>query len=413
MSIIIRFDEPIVTESHLKKAIGYVMQEYKTQGRTFSNSGTTVEQIMDTFFLTKEMNPVRGKRQGYHLKFSFSADEKITHDNALEFIKDWAEEYLGDSYDYVVAEHSDRELTHMHLVFNSVKRTGGKYHYDNREWKQKITPLTNRICEKYATGKLKEKDRKLDYSPAHNWKETVENDIDQCIEHSQSYKDFKIRLQQEFGYNLREGISEKHGVYLALTPPGKGKAIRSYHLKSGYIPEAIEKKIGERMEKELYKVSRKHRDEIEMYRVVFRRSSDWFINRYRKFSYHSMSPYQQYFVRQVLAARRLYSRTNTTLKYHEQSVRAINRMMKDISLLYQHNIRSERDLSETISCLEKEEAFKRNRILKKPDFGKEERLDEQHEEIKELKRFRRNQGKEVTEYDRRTKQQNKTITKEI
>ena len=126
MSIIIRFDEPIVTESHLKKAIGYVMQEYKTQGRTFSNSGTTVEQIMDTFFLTKEMNPVRGKRQGYHLKFSFSADEKITHDNALEFIKDWAEEYLGDSYDYVVAEHSDRELTHMHLVFNSVKRTGGK-----------------------------------------------------------------------------------------------------------------------------------------------------------------------------------------------------------------------------------------------------------------------------------------------
>lgn len=401
MSIIIRYDGPIVTESHLKKAIGYIMQEYKTQGRTFSNSGVTVEQIIDTFFLTKEMNPARGKREGYHLKFSFSKEETISHDNALEYIKEWAEEYLGDSYDYVVAEHSDRELTHMHLVFNSVRRTGGKYHYDKKEWKQCITPLTNRLCAKYKTGKLKERDKELDYSSVHNWKKIAENDIDKCIEHSRSYKDFKIRMQQEFGYKLREGISEKHGVYLALTPPGKGRAIRSYHL-NGCTPEDIERRIRERMKKHRSeKVEElptgKQRDTAKMYRVVSRCSGAWFINRYHRLPYHSLSPYQQYFVRKVLAARRLYSRTNTTLKYHEQSVRAINRMMKDIALLYQHDIRSERDLSETIFSLEKE------------------RPDGQHEEIKELKRFRRNQEnrKEVTGHDGRTKQQDKTITKEI
>lgn len=405
MSIIIRFDkEPIVSQSHLKNAIGYVMKDYKTEGRVYSNSGVTAEQIIDTFLFTKKMHPTWGEREGYHWKFSFSKEETISHDKALEFIKDWAEEYLGDSYDYVVAEHSDREFTHMHLVFNSVKRTGGKYHYGNKEWNQVIKPLTNRICKKYGTGNLKEKDKKLDYSPSHTWKEIVEHDIDQCIEQSRSYKDFKIRMQRDFGYKLREGVSSPKGVYLALTPPGKGKAIRSYHL-NGCTPEDIERRIEERMGK--------HRmgDKAEMYRVVFR----CFRLSFRRLPYHSLSPYQQYFVRKVLAARRLYSRTNTTLKNHEQSVRAINRMMKDIALLYQHNIRSERDLSETIFSLEKEEAFSRSELLKNPDAGKEEKLDEQHEEIKELKRFRRNQEnrKEVTGHDRRTKQQDKTITKEI
>ena len=74
MSLIIKMDT-IKTEEHLRKSIPYIMNEKKTDGLCFSNAGITPEQILDTFFLTKQMHPTHGTRQGYHFKFSFSKDE--------------------------------------------------------------------------------------------------------------------------------------------------------------------------------------------------------------------------------------------------------------------------------------------------------------------------------------------------
>ena len=240
MSLIIKMDT-IKTEEHLRKSIPYIMNERKTDGLCFSNAGITPEQILDTFFLTKQMHPTHGTRQGYHFKFSFSKDETIAPEDALSFIREWAEEYLGDRYDYACSVHKDRDHMHMHLVFNSVARNGGKYRYEKGDWEKVIRPLTNRLAEKYHTGPLKEKDPALDYSPDYDrkqgtmtGKERVEQDIDQCILESRSYADFKKRLVRDYDYQLREGVSREHGVYLALTPPGRGKAIRTYRLSEGY-----------------------------------------------------------------------------------------------------------------------------------------------------------------------------------
>ncbi len=409
MSLIIRFDQPIKTESHLKKAIAYIMKEHKAKGRTFSNSGITPEQIIDTFYLTKEMNPSHGEREGYHLKFSFSKDETISHDAALEFVKEWAEEYLGEDYDYVVAEHSDRELTHMHLVFNSVKRTGGKYHYDNREWKKMITPLTNRLCKKYGTGMLKEKDKKLDYSNPENWRGQVEKDMEECILHSHSYGDFKKRLQKEFHYALREGVSRIHGTYLALTPPGKARAIRTYQLKPGHMPAEIEAAIRERMQEQDQKGQALYQTGMqkELSCVMYRRKGSWAMIRQKKISYKDMSPYQKYFARRVYQARHLYRRTNTPLKMHEQSVRAINRMMDELALTCKYNIRSERDLSGAIFQLAKQEAFEKAAVKHHPDPDREQKQKEYHKDLTGLKKIRSSQKemeRKVKQHDQRTKQ---------
>ena len=119
MSLIIKMDT-IKTEEHLRKSIPYIMNERKTDGLCFSNAGITPEQILDTFFLTKQMHPTHGTRQGYHFKFSFSKDETIAPEDALSFVREWVEEYLGDRYDYACSVHKDRDHMHMHLVFNSV-----------------------------------------------------------------------------------------------------------------------------------------------------------------------------------------------------------------------------------------------------------------------------------------------------
>lgn len=48
----------------------------------------------------------------------------------MSFVREWVEEYLEDRYDYACSVHKDRDHMHMHLVFNSVARNGGKYRYE-------------------------------------------------------------------------------------------------------------------------------------------------------------------------------------------------------------------------------------------------------------------------------------------
>lgn len=397
MSVVIPMDS-IKTESHLLNAIVYIMKEEKTEGRVFSNSGVNPVEIFDTFMLTKQMHPTHGNRQGYHFKFSFSKDETISKDNALSFMKEWASEYLKDEYDYVLAVHSDRELTHMHLVFNSVKRTGGKYRYTRGEWEQVITPLTNRLCEKYHTGKLKEKEKQLDYSPAKDWKKVVETDMENCLGESSSYEDFKARIQSKYHYKLREGVSETHGVYWALTPPGKGKAIRTYQLAGGYMPADIEKRLGSKAA-----VKSRPKDR-EMFQVLFRQADGEFSSGYfrRYLSYQTMSSYQKYFAHRVFEAKRLYRRTNTSLKGHEQSVRAIHRMMNDMAKVCRYDIKSERNLSDTIRSMQKVEAIGKNQLPKDTGDRKKE-LETMHKDILDLKKIQRKQKQKELKHDSRTK----------
>ena len=328
MSLIIKMDA-IRTEEHLRKAIPYIMNEKKTGGLCFSNSGILPEEILDTFFLTKQIHSTHGKREGYHFKFAFSKDEIIEPSQALEFIKEWAEEYLEDEHDYACSVHQDRDHLHMHLVFNSVKRSGGKYRYEKGDWNRIIRPLTNRLAKKYHTGPLKEKDLALDYSTDYDKKsgnmtgrEQVESDIDSCILQSKSYGDFKKRMVEDFHYQLREGVSREHGVYLALTPPGRAKAIRSYRLSDGYMPPDIEERI---FSKDAEKFARKN-EKISKHNARL----DWAMSRnYQFIPYEEMSEYQKAMVRKVLDARRLYQRTGTPLYLHERSVEVMRRMKND------------------------------------------------------------------------------------
>ena len=150
-------------------------------------------------------------------------------------------------------------------------------------------------------------------------KEQVERDIDQCILESRSYADFKRRMVQDHYYQLWEGVSREHGVYLALTPPGRGKAIRSYRLSEGYMPVDIDRRItSQRQER---------KEELSTGR---NKNLDWAMSRnYQFIPYGEMSEYQKIMVHQVLEARRLYRRTGTPLYIHERSVNAIRKMKSE------------------------------------------------------------------------------------
>ena len=229
MSLIIKMDA-IKTKEHLRKSIPYIFNERKTDGLCFSNAGVTPEQILDTFFLTKQLRPTHGTREGYHFKFSFSKDEMILPEEAMEFVKEWTEEYLAGAYDYACSVHKDRDHMHMHLVFNSVSRSGGKYRYQKGDWEKVIRPLTNRLAEKYHTGPLKEKDPALDYSTDYEkkdgkrtGKEQVERDIDSASSKADPMQILREEWCRITITSCGKEFQESMVSYLALTPPGRGK----------------------------------------------------------------------------------------------------------------------------------------------------------------------------------------------
>ena len=346
MSLIIKMS-PITAESHMKKAISYICQEWKTQGQVYSNCGCTEEEMIQTFLATKAAFSSSGKRQAYHWKFSFSKDETISAENALAFIRDWAEEYLGDDYDFVCSAHSDRDHRHMHLVFNSVSRNGKKYRYEKGDWQKVITPLTNKLADKYHTGCLKEKDsrQRMEESKV-DWKEKIQKEMDDCIRLCSTYPEFVEMIQSKYGYEIRQGVSEKHGVYLTLKPPGKSKAVRSYQLDEGYMPPEIEKRLNPLSDPELSIEGK------EEYKALFVKRTIWYVGQKSTFvPYKELSVYQQYHVRRMMDARRLYDQRYSSLQIREYSSSALTKLRDNARLVCTEGITNARMVDPMIQNL--------------------------------------------------------------
>ena len=135
--------------SHLKNALEYIQNPDKTEECVLVGSinclpDTAFEQMEET----KNIFHKTGKRQGYHVIISFSPEEKVTAEQAMYVLEQFAKDVLGDDYEAVYAVHTDREHMHGHLIWNSVSMTTGKkYNSPKSNWKNHLQPITNKYCD--------------------------------------------------------------------------------------------------------------------------------------------------------------------------------------------------------------------------------------------------------------------------
>ena len=61
-----------------------------------------------------------------------------------------------------------------------------------------------------------------------------------------NYEEMLLYLKKN-GYLVREGISKKHGPYLAIRPPDSQKAFRTYTLGKDYQVQQLKKGSGQRI----------------------------------------------------------------------------------------------------------------------------------------------------------------------
>ena len=251
-------------KQHLLRSIYYIMNPKKTEDGIFvgSNCGRSAEEVYDSMVRTKQFFEKTGGRQAYHFVISFPPGE-ADPETVYGLAKDFCREYLP-GYDYVFAVHDDRHHLHAHIIFNSVSRENGyKYRYVNGDWEKDIQPVVDSLAERYGLQRLvfEHENRKgrsymqwLAEKHGYATKSMLlRADIDAAIRRSADFDGFK-KTMREMGYRLREGISEKHGRYIAYTFPenvpyagSDGRARRDYKLGTGYsLPEIrlrIEKKL--------------------------------------------------------------------------------------------------------------------------------------------------------------------------
>ena len=135
--------------SHLKNALEYIQNPDKTEECVLVGSinclpDTAFEQMEET----KNIFHKTGKRQGYHVIISFPPEEKVTAEQAMYVLEQFAKDVLGDDYEAVCAVHTDKEHMHGHLIWNSVSMTTGKkFNSHKNNWKNHLQPITNKYCD--------------------------------------------------------------------------------------------------------------------------------------------------------------------------------------------------------------------------------------------------------------------------
>ena len=206
---------------HLEHAINYILQPKKLGD---ANLAGGINCLPDTAYSqmksTKQMFGKIGGRQGYHFVLSLKPGEgtpEIMYDIAMRF----AEEAFAVEYETVVAVHTDREHLHAHIIINSVNMvTGYKFQYHEGDWKYKLQPITNKLCDEYG----------LHITPAEYSKESknmarpqwergqvfskwIKQDARFCALNAEGMEHFIFLLE-------KSGFEVKQGRHIAVKVPG-------------------------------------------------------------------------------------------------------------------------------------------------------------------------------------------------
>ena len=213
--------------AHLKNALEYIRNPDKTeQCRLVGSVNCLPDSAFEQMLETKCVYGKSGKRQGYHVIISFPPDEAVAPEQARFVAEGFMVDVLKGEYEAVYAIHTDKEHTHIHIIWNSVNLiTGEKYNSPKGNWKNHLQPATNKYCEllgleimsaEYAKNPVNMSKEKWEYEQS--FKDYILNDAKLCLSYAGSLEHF-IFLMKRMGYEF------KGKDYLSVRIPG----MKLYH----------------------------------------------------------------------------------------------------------------------------------------------------------------------------------------
>ena len=141
------------TNSHgaMRNCIEYVLRQDKTSELLtyvtgpYCHDEINYDLVYRTFLEEKKMWDKDSGRMYAHNIISWHKDEQITPEQALEFGKEFAENWFS-GFQTLVAVHKDKDHIHCHLVTNSVSYEDGRKLHNTRKDLERMKQLTNQMC---------------------------------------------------------------------------------------------------------------------------------------------------------------------------------------------------------------------------------------------------------------------------
>ena len=139
------------THGAMRNCIEYVLRQDKTSELLtyitgpYCHNEINYDLVYRTFLEEKKMwNKDTGRMYAHNI-ISWHKDEQITPDQALEFGKEFAENWFS-GFQTLVAVHKDKDHIHCHLVTNSVSYEDGRKLHNTRKDLERMKQLTNQMC---------------------------------------------------------------------------------------------------------------------------------------------------------------------------------------------------------------------------------------------------------------------------
>lgn len=189
--------------------------------------------------------------QAHHVIQSFKPGE-VTPEQANEIGQELAKE-IAKGHEAVIYTHTDKDHTHNHIVINSVSYENGKKYHASKESLYQIREANDRLCKERGLSVVKEpyaKERShmaehgLAERGEMSWKQEIRSVIDQEKEHSTNFVEFKNRLQENYGIEVKE-----RGKNITFTHPDNNRKVRGSTLGKDYEKETIKHELERKIER--------------------------------------------------------------------------------------------------------------------------------------------------------------------
>lgn len=263
----------------LNKAIAYITDAYKTDGRTLVTSNAVMDpaQVGGIVRAFKDVQDLadrertRGKRPtvlGVHITQSFSPGE-ISPDEAHRLGVEFIERVTGGEYQYVVATHVDRHHVHNHIIMNPCSMTTLKRWRIPRTRLAELRRISDELCLTHGLSIIEQPGREAvslgevyARTRGASTKDNLRALIDNAVSDSASMKQLRERLTEQ---GLE--VTARRGSLVIRDPSSKGHGMRSERLGTAYGQAALMARLG-REEKREFVVRRSQIENLDKNNVL-------------------------------------------------------------------------------------------------------------------------------------------------
>ena len=278
------------TNSHgaMRNCIEYVLRQDKTSEQLtyvtgpYCHDEINYDLVYRTFLEEKKLWNKDSGRMYAHNIISWHKDEQITLEQALEFGKEFAENWFS-GFQTLMAVHKDKDHIHCHLVTNSVSYEDGRKLHNTKKDLERMKQLTNQMCRergltvaekgKHFDGSQIEKGEVIAWSKdkynlfCQQVKDSFVADcamaVLKAMENCISKEKF-IEKMKQFGWNVNWSEKRKHITFQNQD----GKKVRNRNLSKTFhlniTKEELENEFGRNYERLRAEAERTNRADEEL-----------------------------------------------------------------------------------------------------------------------------------------------------